>query len=91
MANKPAIEAAKHTPTYEVDEHDDGSYTVTMDDDSARLLDAAPDLLAACKELIDADDSFAAAHGGHLDLCRLRQAKDAIRAAIAKAKGGEGL
>ncbi len=49
--------------------------------DTARLIAAAPDLLAACKALLAAYDAAeAAGHGTIL--------KDTARAAIAKAEGG---
>lgn len=51
----------------------------TADEANARLLTAAPDLLAALKELVPAT--------GSLDASRYIRALDAAQAAIAKAEG----
>lgn len=67
----------------------------TIDDTeaNARLIAAAPDLLAALSEMVDANKAYCDAinEGGHHEAHanRLISARESARAAIAKATGGE--
>lgn len=59
-------------------------------DANARLISAAPDLLAACEELLDGIERWDEAMSKLVDVSKLPKwaGKDRARAAIAKAKGG---
>lgn len=62
--------------------HGDDSIADTLTEPDARLIAAAPDLLAALKAMVEADDA-------HWPIAAAESVRNAARAAIAKAEGRE--
>ena len=77
---QPGQTVGVHTYTHCVMYGDD-SIADTLTEPDARLIAAAPDLLAACKA------AYAFFHGDHTDIPPVMKIHDTLEAAIAKAGG----